>query len=160
MLSILINELRSVFPHLLEFLKAEETVDLLQTCHSLKALTRSCIHWTVCQLPCITATPEIVLPSNFVSCNSIVIQNNSASSTDSGTVEPACVALEGCVYEDGYLHFCHLMSTPYGWGMFARKTIPAHTALITYTGELISNEETECRLRQYDQQVRKCPLLT
>jgi hypothetical protein len=80
-----------------------------------------------------------------------------ASDSDSDedpTVIQEFIDLEECLYEKKYLDSCHLISTLYGWGMFARKTIPAHTSLITYTGELISNEETEKRQMQYDHQVR------
>jgi hypothetical protein len=190
-----------VFPTLLEFLHHAERCRLQQCSPAMRLLVQCCSEgvrewsggsegvgeWSVCGLPCITATRGVSPPDQFdcrdtifIKCNGYSHDSNSNSNRGSGdmgnnseceneivsecasdsdidedpTVIQEFIDLEECLYEKKYLDSCHLISTLYGWGMFARKIIPAHTSLITYTGELISNEETEKRQMQYDHQVR------
>lgn len=162
------------FPAILEFLLDMEKISLQVTCQSLQSLITSCGHWQICELPCVSNVPKSIPPNNFTFCDHIYIQHNNQQYVEvSGNEiesflgvpelesesesESDYVSLDECVYASLYLDHCSILSTSYGWGLFAHKTIPALTPLITYTGELISNEETEHRQRVYDSQVNESP---
>lgn len=141
-----------IFPFILAHLDKNEKSCLANSCRSMGALVLSCSSWRVCSLTCITANPGVIIPNDFIVCTSICIQCSPAGE-DNDVVEPAYHNLDECFYEMKYIDTCHLESTAYGWGMFAHTTISPGTALITYTGELISNEMTASRQMVYDEQV-------
>ena len=105
-------------------------------------------NWRVCHLPCLTDDVEATSPSEFIHDNHIVIRTDNDQSS-----EPKYSVVDDVTYAMEYLKCCAVVSTDYGWGLFANRIIPADTPLITYTGELISNEETSQRQAYYDKKV-------
>ncbi len=141
------------FSSIFQFLQEEEKSCLHATSQSLRALVKSCSQWRVGELLCISTTPSTHFPDNFTYSKRLLIQCSKQPAHDE-CPEPEYLSIEDGIYPILYLESCFIACTSYGWGMFARKTIPAHTPVITYTGELISNEETDRRQRIYDHKVK------
>jgi hypothetical protein len=154
-MNVFLDHLILVFSTMMEFLQETEKARLRSSSRALKSLVTSCTQWHICDLPCISNIPGATVPDNFAPCSYICIKcdNESDSEGDDDTSELKYINLDDCLYATSYLECCFIASTSYGWGMFAHKTIPSMSPLVTYTGELISNEETEKRQHVYDIEV-------
>ena len=146
------NEFLVVFPEIVCYLLAEEEACLRCCSWSLRVLLDSC-SWRCCEVSCLSSSlGHVSPPDGFSQCDQVVIKKSCSSDSDGD--EGLLFPLDDLEYPDCYKHLCCIMPTSsHGWGLFARKVIPAHCAVIAYSGELISNEQLAIRYAEYDKLV-------
>ena len=142
----------TVLATFLSFLSATEEGALMATSPALGQLLRTFRTVTFLGVPCLSSgLPLLQLPSFGGACGvpRLVFTGRGMDAIPPVAMMPP-VAPPYCPLRRRWL--CYLKHTAgTGWGVHAGRTIPAGTPLLTYTGEVISTEETRRRqAAEYD----------
>lgn len=129
---------------ILAYLSHIDEYNLSATCSFLYSLIYTYRHWCINRYNCLSNKLNSY-PRHFSYINYLILSKSSRIQIEYPDEESCLLSTSSC----GYLKY----SSVFGWGVYAKKTIPKHSIIHYYCGEMISTREMRNRYEDYDQQV-------